>query len=134
MIQAHPFRMRGYMNRIRVGLEFCDGIEAANLGNEPIDDARAFRMGKAYGLVMTAGTDNHCSPVPAPFGVELEKRLTSIRDYVTIILNRERIILHVPESRFSVSEDGMPDDRHIAYNLDREEHDVLSPAQWMRDG
>ena len=133
VIQAHPFRIRGYMDRIRVGTDFCDGIEAANAGNEALDDARAYRMGKAMNLVMTAGSDNHHSPIPEPFGVELEKKLTDIRDYVSIILNREPVGLHVPGDRFKVSGDPEPDERHLAYLLDRNEQDRAAGEQWMRD-
>lgn len=133
VIQAHPFRIRGYMDRIRLGTLFCDGIEAANCGNEALDDARAYRMGREKGLVMTAGSDNHCSPVPAPFGVELEKRLTSIADYVKIIRNKEHIGLHVPPERFDLSEETVPDERHVAYILNSGEEDILSENQWMRD-
>ena len=133
VIQAHPFRIRGYMSRIRLGTLFCDGIEAANLGNEQIDDARAFRMGKELGLVMTAGSDNHRSPVDGPYGVELEKRLTSIQDYVNIILNRYRIGLHVPDDRFILPAEGEPDARHCAFALNEQELDILSAKQWMRD-
>ena len=133
VIQAHPFRIRGYMQRIRLGNLFCDGIEAANLGNEALDDSRAYRMGKEYGLVMTAGSDNHSSPVPEPYGVELEKRLTSIRDYARIILGKGRIGLHVPAERFGISADGEPDERHCAFMLDNQEMDMFSPKQWMRD-
>ena len=133
VIQAHPFRIRGYMSRIRLGTLFCDGIEAANLGNEQIDDARAYRMGKELGLVMTAGSDNHRSPVDGPYGVELEKRLTSIQDYVNIILNKYRIGLHVPDDRFILPAEGEPDARHCAFALDEQELDILSAKQWMRD-
>ena len=133
VIQAHPFRIRGYMSRIRLGTLFCDGIEAANVGNEQMDDARAFRMGKELGLVMTAGSDNHRSPVDGPYGVELEKRLTSIQDYVNIILNRYRIGLHVPDDRFILPAEGEPDARHCAFALDEQELDILSAKQWMRD-
>lgn len=133
VIQAHPFRIRGYMDRIRVGTVFCDGIEAANAGNDALDDSRAFRMGRAMGLVMTAGSDNHLSPVPVPYGVELEKRLTSIQDYVKIILTKEHIGLHVPKERFQVSEDREPDERHIAYLLDKNEQDTVLSKQWMSD-
>ena len=41
VIQAHPFRMRNYMDKIRLGAQFCDGIEVANAGNEAVEDARA---------------------------------------------------------------------------------------------
>ena len=131
VIQAHPFRMRGYMDKIRVGTLFCDGIEAANLGNEPLDDARAYRMGTEMNLVMTAGTDNHHSPVETPFGVALDKKLTCIRDYVRIILERGRIGLHVPEDRFRVSPGGVPDERHYAWFLDENEQITDAPKQWM---
>ncbi len=134
VIQAHPFRIRGYMDCIRVGTLYCDGIEAANRGNEPIDDARAYRMGLAKGLVMTAGSDNHLSPVEDPYGVILEKRLTSITDYVRMICEKECIGLHVPEGRFSVSWEGEPDERHLAFFLDKYEHDVVMPEQYLSDG
>ncbi len=131
VIQAHPFRIRGYMDRIRVGTLFCDGIEAANLGNEAIDDARAYRMGKALNLVMTAGSDNHHSPVPTPYGVELGKRLTRIEDYVKIILRKERIGLHVPEDRFVCSMTEEPDERHLAFILNNMEQDEPLLNQWL---
>ena len=133
VIQAHPFRIRGYMDRIRLGNLFCDGIEAANLGNEPLDDARAYRMGQEYGLLMTAGSDNHYSPVSTPYGVELETKLNSIQDYVSMIMKKSPIGLYVPKDRFAVSGDAEPDERHIAYMLDDQEQVVSSPKQWMQD-
>ncbi len=133
VIQAHPFRMRGYMDRIRLGTLFCDGIEAANLGNEQIDDARAYRMGRELNLVMTAGSDNHHSPRPGTYGVELKEKLTDIRDYVRVILGRGSIGLYVPEERFDLSLEGEPDERHTAYALNEKEEDVLSEKQWLRD-
>ena len=131
VIQAHPFRIRGYMDRIRIGTAFCDGIEAANAGNDPLDDARACRMGRAMGLVMTAGSDNHRSPIPEPYGVVLEKRLTCIGDYVRVILNREPVGLLVPEGRFATTGDAVPDERHTAYLLEAEEKDTVYGNQWM---
>ena len=131
VIQAHPFRIRGYMERIRLGLLYCDGIEAANAGNEPLDDARARKYGTEYGLVMTAGTDNHCSPAETVFGVELEKRLTSIADYVKIILNHETIGLYVPENRFQITGSPEMDSRHQAFMLDEREQDVPAGRDWI---
>ena len=130
VIQAHPFRMRHYMNRIHLGRLFCDGIEAANAGNDPLDDARAIRYGREYGMVMTAGSDNHLSPCPLVFGVELEKRLTSISDYVRIIMGRGNIRLHVPASRFDNVPGGIPNERYRAYMLDIHEQDVPAGREW----
>ena len=132
VIQAHPFRMRYYMSRIRLGLLFCDGIEAANAGNEPLQDARAWRFGKDKGLVMTAGSDNHHARTDAPlYGVELEKRLTSIFDYVKIIMKKEEIGLHVPRDRFVLSEKPELDERQKAWMLDAGERDIPAGQEWI---
>ena len=131
VIQAHPFRMRFYMDRIRLGPEFADGIEVANAGNDQLDDARAWRYGREKGLVMTAGSDNHRCPASALFGVMLEKRLTSIDDYVKIILARNEIGLYVPEGRFELN--GIPeiDERHKAYMLDPSGRDIPAMKEWI---
>lgn len=123
VIQAHPFRIRDYMDAIRLGDIFADGVEAANAGNDQLDDARAFRYARSKNLVMTAGSDNHHSPAPLLFGVELETRLTSILDYADIIRSRDKIGLRVPESRF-VMPDIHLDERHRAFRLDENENTV----------
>ena len=131
VIQAHPFRIRDYMDRIRLGADFADGIEAANAGNEPLDDARAWRFGMEKGLVMTAGSDNHRSPTETLFGVVLEKRLTSIFDYVKIILERNQIGLFIPEGRFKLSGTPEIDERHKAYLLDDCGQDIPASKEWI---
>ena len=130
VIQAHPFRIRHYMDRIRLGLLYCDGIEAANAGNEPLDDARAWRYGLENRLVMTAGSDNHCGTGWPLYGVRLEKRLTSIEDYVKIIMDKDAIEMEIPEGRFDL--DGTPDldDRHKAYMLNDAEQDMPTDREW----
>lgn len=131
VIQAHPFRIRGYMDKIRLAPSFCDGIEAANAGNDPIDDARAIRYGRELGFLMTAGSDNHHSPAKAAYGVTLEKRLTCIDDYVKVILNRESIRLAVPEERFAWDGSWQPDERHTAWMVNDREETVPSERQWF---
>ena len=123
IIQAHPFRLRHYNDRIRLGDLFADGVEVANAGNEQPECARALRYAKAKGLLMTAGSDNHHSPTDMLFGVELEKKLTSIYDYVSIIRNREPIGLHVPEERFILPKEE-PDEKHRAWHLEANEEIV----------
>ena len=132
VIQAHPFRIRGYMDRIRLGLRFCDGIEVANAGNQQLDDARAIRYGREFDLVMTAGSDNHWSNPDAPiYGVELEKRLTNIGDYVKIVTEKAPIGLHVPKERFTIPEDAVMDERHMAWMLDEHERDIPCGKEWI---
>ena len=130
VIQAHPFRMRGYMDIIRVGELFADGVEAANAGNDPVDDARAYAYARAKGLLMTAGSDNHHSPAAQLFGVALEEKLTSVQDYARIIRAGGPIGLHVPPERF-VRQEGALDERHKAYWLNEKEEVVpLEQGPW----
>ena len=130
VIQAHPFRVRDYIDRIRVGVLFADGIEAANAGNRQLDDVRAYAMGKAMNLLMTAGSDNHHSPFEGPFGVELEEKLTCIQDYAQLLRRGGPVGLHVPEDRFRMA----PVDREPAWWLD--ENEELSPMEepWLGKG
>ncbi len=125
VIQAHPYRLRAYMDKIRLGDIFADGIEAANAGNAQIEDVRAREYGLEKNLFMTAGSDNHHSPAGMVFGVELERKLTCIQDYVRVILNREPIGLHVPEERFLRTPDMVIDEAHRAWRLDEQERTVI---------
>lgn len=135
VIQAHPFRMRPeYMKMIKLDERYSDGCEVANFGNKPWDDARAIRWAKAHDRVMTAGSDNHCSPAKGLFGIELEEKLTDIRDLVKIILERKPIGLHVPEERFMITEE-TPEagDLAQAYDLDENEQPIPNPRNWLYD-
>ncbi len=130
VIQAHPFRMRAYMDIIRIGDLFADGAEAANAGNWPLDDARAYAYARRKNLLMTAGSDNHHSPKEQVFGVELEEKLTCIQDYARVILERKPIGLHVPEDRWVMPE-WERDERHRAWRLnEREELEPLEAGPW----
>ena len=101
VIQAHPFRMRGYLNAIRVCERYADGVEAANAGNPPEQDAYTARYAKVKGLYTTAGSDNHRSKEGATlFGVGLDRRLTASADFVQHILHRDPHTLLCPADRF----------------------------------
>lgn len=121
------------MTKFALGLRYCDGIEAANAGNHPYNDVMAYRYGTEFQLPMTAGSDNHNSGWPRKvsrediFGVRLEKPLTSIQDYVSLILNHGSIGLDVPEGRFAPTDD-MP--KLETYWLDEQEQPVPTGRDW----
>ena len=135
VIQAHPFRMRTYyMHHIRLGERFSDGCEVANFGNNPWDDARAYRWAKAHDRVMTAGSDNHRSPAKELFGIELPERMTDIHDLVRIILEKKPIGLHVPESRFEINSDTpAAEELWPAEDLTAEEKLIPNGKNWLYD-
>ena len=85
VIQAHPFRERGYMNAIHLHPYDCDGWEVANAGNEPYQDALAYRYAMNHGMKITAGSDIHATGrthAGQVFGMEFDTPLTSALDYV----------------------------------------------------
>ncbi|MDR0897419.1 MAG: PHP domain-containing protein [Oscillospiraceae bacterium] len=131
VIQAHPFRTRDYIRYVRLGLDYADGVEVANAGNLPHNDAYAYRYAKEYELVMTAGSDAHCAASGGEdriMGVVLEKKLGSIHDYVSLIRHRGRIGLNVSPKRFERAE-GAP---HIeTFYLDENEEPVATGRDWL---
>jgi len=134
VIQAHPFRDRDYIPRVLLCSQFCDGIEAGNGGNLHDQDAAAWRYAQEYGLVMTAGSDNH-SVLRAEqypdriYGVALDKPLTDIHDFVSLILHRGSIGLHVPQSRFIPSEEPPV---ITTYWLDEQETPYPTGRSWLQ--
>ena len=131
VIQAHPFRIRGYMDRIRLGLQYSDGIEVANAGNDILDDARAWLYAQEYGLLTTAGSDNHRGTDWPLYGVVLDHRMTDIRDYVKMVLEGKQMDLLIPEGRLVMPDSPEMDERHKAYMLDDSEQEVPTEKEWI---
>ena len=96
-----------------------------------MDDARAWRYGREKGLVMTAGSDNHCGANWPLYGVVLEKRLTSIADYVKIIMGKHSVQLHIPEGRLDFAAPPVIDERHKALMLDELEQEAPAEKEWI---
>lgn len=114
VLQAHPFRMRGYMHYVRLGLPYCDGIEVANAANRPQDDACARSYAQEYHLVTTAGSDNHHSPC-APeqvFGTITQTPIRSSKDFAARVLAKEAFGLYVPDAHFDVPSDAQEQDAY----------------------
>lgn len=126
VIQAHPFRDRDYIRYILLGLKYCDGIEVANTGNHPYCDVCARNYAAAYGLVTTAGSDNHNHAKAIPewlMGVDLDVRLTGARDFARLIRERGAIRPVIPEGWFDIDPDASP--RLSVYWVDEEDRDYL---------
>lgn len=105
VIQAHPFRDRSYIPRVLLGLNYADGIEVANSGNLPYNDAYADAYARKYNLRVIAGSDNHCANPDfwnkrALMGIETDERICSIHDFVNLFLRNKKMRLIIPEGRF----------------------------------
>ena len=92
VVQAHPFRLRHYIQRIVLSTGCVDAVEVANGGNEEFSDSLAYRYAKKLGKPMTAGTDIHDASLiegGEVFGVYLDKKLNNIGDYVKAIRDNQ---------------------------------------------
>ena len=136
VIQAHPFRNRAYVQHIRYSPWLCDGIEVANGANLPVNDAYAWHYAKKYNLYTIAGSDNHSidrinNQPESIFGVELSKPLTSIQDFVSVILQRKPLNLVIPQAHyFDVDKEKEP--VLETFMIDENENLVPDPVDYLR--
>ena len=119
---------------MRLAPKYCDGIEAANAGNESANDAYALRYGQMMQFPMTAGSDNHHSrpgmlESGAIMGISLERRLSGIGDLVQLIRSGGGIKMNVPEQRFYP--DDVPDIE--SFYLDESERIVPTGRRGIGD-
>lgn len=99
VVQAHPFRERGYLSEVYVHPYQCDAFEVANAGNPFEQNRIAYRYAKEHNITMTAGSDIHTVGVTdngSIYGMAFEEPLHSIADYVARIKSGTGFSLHVP--------------------------------------
>lgn len=125
VIQAHPFRDRGYIKYILLGLKYCDGIELANTGNHPYCDACAANYARDYGLRVTAGSDNHNAQKADPakmMGVSVAAPIVDAKDFARRILVRDDVRPFYPEGWLDVDPAEVP--RLRTYWIDEADPDL----------
>ena len=102
MIQAHPFRLRGYIKAIHLHPRDVHGVEVYNGGNSPDQNELALAYAKAYDFPITSGSDIHNVGFALEErdegkmkvgGIEFDQALTSIKDYVERIKNKQGRII-----------------------------------------
>ena len=86
MIQAHPYRERGYLSAIHLLPHDVDGAESFNAANEPYQNALGYRYAREFGLIMTGGSDIHYFHDGDMGGTAFDKPLESIEDYIRGVL------------------------------------------------
>jgi len=134
MIQAHPFRDRGYVQKLYLGKDCCHGIEAVNSANQPGEDKMALAYAEKFGLLCQAGSDTHrVESVREGLGsVGFESPLTSEKDFVERMLHGEKPTLIYDTGRV---EAGQPNLCKEVLFLDGEwkklEHEEI--YRWMEE-
>jgi hypothetical protein len=120
VVQAHPFRQRSYIRKVVLSTGCVDAVEAANANGEQPCDALALRYAKKLGLPFTAGSDMHDVQQiynGGVFGIYLDKKMKTVKDYVNAILNNTVGDIYISNGRCD-------------YNGDE---DVVIPVE-IRDG
>lgn len=105
MIQAHPYRERGYLDTIRLAPNAVDGSEAYNSGNPDYQNAWCYKYAVEHGFLMTGGSDIHRFTQEDMGGMSFPYKLETIQDFVkafkagdgTPVVRRNA---HDPESVF----------------------------------
>lgn len=86
MVQAHPYRERGYLSAIHLTSSICDGIEVYNAANKPNMNALAYEYAKKLKLPMTAGSDIHYMYDGDKGAMLLDEKPETTADYADMLL------------------------------------------------
>jgi len=130
VVQAHPYRCRGYMPGVNLHPFQCDAWEVANEGNRPYENTLAKRYAEAHGMLMTAGSDIHKATWVFEHGrmtMVTDEPLNSAADYVKLILSGKGFHIETPEGAFS--EEPVDFDLPVRY-YDRENRVEREGVEW----
>ncbi len=89
MVQAHPYRERGYLSDIYLFPDPIDGAEVYNAANQPYQNALAYQYAQEHGLRMSGGSDIHFVHDEEKGGLLFEHRLDSMEDFISAFLAGE---------------------------------------------
>ena len=87
LIHAHPFREASYIDMIRLFPRNVDGVEIYNACRTDFENARAKEYADNYGLLHSAGTDNHVGLRESLGGMEFDEKILSVPDFVSKMKN-----------------------------------------------
>ncbi len=89
MIQAHPYRERGYLSAIHITPGASDGVEVYNAANPDWQNALAYLYASERGLRMSAGSDIHNFRLEDMGGMSFDHPIRTIQDYVEAFMAGE---------------------------------------------
>lgn len=87
IIQAHPYRVRGYITRPGpLPLQYLDGIEVYNRANQPHENPLAEELANENPrLILTSGADAHNTHTVTFAGIATKERITDEKKLVDIL-------------------------------------------------
>ncbi len=85
VIHAHPFRESYYIDHIHLIPSHVDGVEIINASMSEAVNRRADWYAGSYGLIKSAGSDNHSGKRERMAGVYLPERIGSPQDFCRLM-------------------------------------------------
>lgn len=80
---AHPFDERSFIDHIKLMPRYVDAVEVINVQKTPFQNAMANFYADAYGLMKTAGSDNHVAgKMKKLAGIQCEEPIESVADFI----------------------------------------------------
>lgn len=90
VIQAHPYREAPYIDHIRLYPRDVHGVEVINASLGDIPNCMAALYAQQYGLLTTAGSDNHqAGACPRLAGLRCQEPLSDIQDFIQKVKDRQ---------------------------------------------
>ncbi len=86
MLQAHPYRERGYLSTIHLDPVNVDGCEGFNAENPDDQNARCYQYGLEHNFLMSGGSDIHHLTQKHMGGMSFPYKLETIEDFVKAFL------------------------------------------------
>lgn len=86
MLQAHPYRERGYLKAIHLDPINVDGCEGFNAENPDDQNARRYQYGLEHGFLMSGGSDIHHLTQKHMGGMSFPYKIETIQDFVKAFL------------------------------------------------
>lgn len=94
IVQAHPFRERGYLMGILLYPNYCDAVEICNSCNYERENNRAKWYADQFDKPYTGGSDIH-HKWPIGGGMIFDHEINCIEDYIEAIKNRQGQVIMV---------------------------------------
>lgn len=83
-VQAHPFREDFYIDHIRLYPD-SEGVEVFNAGRTPLCNSLGDFYGRAYGKILTSGSDLHSVRQPILGGIEFDEPVKDENHFISLL-------------------------------------------------
>lgn len=86
IVHAHPYREANYIDHIRLFPRCVQGVEVINANRTELENAMAKHYAQSYGLMQTAGSDNHTALRQANLaGMQSKRPIESEQDFIQML-------------------------------------------------